>query len=211
MEGMQIEIQLDNCANVVKYQFVPFPSTGGYNTNASAQQLNVQTGAPLGARGYFQSHLDRTNGANADVQIQNFQPNVGWSIDTLNYELQAGTQSLISYQIKNPVLYLSVLDVEPSVNSELIRAAKDKSDGMVRIQTFSWLTFSTQIQPNTTGLFQWTIPVSVTSMKSIFFTLTPTTNYNNINRLKTGFMHRGLVRYRILIDGFPLNADWVTV
>ena len=82
---------------------------------------------------------------------------------------------------------------------------------MVRIQTFSWLTFSTQIQPNTTGLFQWTIPVSVTSMKSIFFTVTPTNNYNNINRLKTGFMHRGLVRYRILIGGFPLNADWVNV
>jgi hypothetical protein len=119
--------------------------------------------------------------------------------------------SQISYQIKNPVLYLSVLDVEPSVNAELIRAAKDKADGMVRIQTFSWLTFSTQIQPYTTGLFQWTIPVSVTSMKSIFFTITPTNNYNDMNRLKTGFMHRGLVRYRILIGGFPLNADWVTV
>ena len=24
-------------------------------------------------------------------------------------------------------------------------------------------------------------------------------------------MHRGLVRYRVLIGGFPLNADWVTV
>ena len=128
-----------------------------------------------------------------------------------SYELQAATAGLISYQIKNPVLYLSVLDVEPSVNSELIRAAKDKVDGMVRIQTFSWLTFSTQIQPNTTGLFHWTIPVSVKLMKSIFFTMTPTNNYNNINRLKTGFMHRGLVRYRILIGGFPLNADWVTV
>ena len=48
-------------------------------------------------------------------------------------------------------------------------------------------------------------------MKSIFFTITPTTNYNNMNRLKSGFMHRGLIRYRILIGGFPLNADWVTV
>ena len=28
MEGMQIEIRLDNCANVV-YQFIPFPTTGG--------------------------------------------------------------------------------------------------------------------------------------------------------------------------------------
>ena len=183
MEGMQIEIQLDNCANVVKYQFVPFPATGGFNVNASAVQLLALTSAPVGQRGYYTSHNVRDDAANADIEARLYQQNLDWSIDTQSYELQRGTQALISYQIKNPVLYLSVLDVEPSVNSELIRAAKDKSDGMVRIQTFSWLTFSTQIQPNTTGLFQWTIPVSVTSMKSIFFKITPTSNYNNFNRL----------------------------
>jgi len=211
MEGMQIELQLDNCANVVKYQFEAFPGVGGYSANANSNTLNGNTFAAAGARGYYGSHSTRSNVGVSDQQAGYYQPNIDWSDETRAFELNAVTAAQISYQIKNPVLYLSVLDVEPSVNAELIRAAKDRSDGMVRIQTFSWLTFSTQVQPNTTGLFQWTIPVSVTSMKSIFFTITPTVNYNNMNRLKTGFMHRGLVRYRVLIGGFPLNADWVTV
>ena len=56
---------------------------------------------------------------------------------------------------KEPCSLLSVLDVKPSVNSELIWAEKDKVDGkyMGYIQIFSWLTFPTQIHPNTTGLF----------------------------------------------------------
>ena len=33
----------------------------------------------------------------------------------------------------------------------------------------------------------------------MFFLLTPTNNYNNINRVKTGFMIRGLVHYHILV------------
>ena len=47
MEGMQIEIQLDNCANVVKYQFEAYPPAGGYDVNASAANLLAATRAPL--------------------------------------------------------------------------------------------------------------------------------------------------------------------
>ena len=165
----------------MKYNFELFPGTSGYDANANSQNVIINTAAPLGARQFFASHQNRFNGVQALIEAHAYNPNLVWSGDTLNWELPTAVQAQISYQIKNPVLYLSVLDVEPSVNAELIRAAKDKADGMVRIQTFSWLTFSTQIQPNTTGLFQWTISVSVTSMKSIFFTISPTNNYNNIN------------------------------
>ena len=47
-----------------------------------------------------------------------------------SYELNTAVAANISYQLQNPALYLSVLDVEPSVNSELIHAAKDRVDGM---------------------------------------------------------------------------------
>ena len=114
--------------------------------------------APLHFRGHYVNHTERSNAAQSDIEITAYQPNTLWSVETMSFELQYPVASQILYQIKNPVLYLSVLDVEPSVNSELIRAAKDKADGMVRIQTFSWLTFSTQVQLNTTpdccnGLF----------------------------------------------------------
>ena len=32
-----------------------------------------------------------------------------------------------------------------------------------------------------------------------------------MNHLKTGFQHRGLLQYRIVVGGMPLNADYVTV
>ena len=88
-------------------------------------------------------------------------------------------------------------------------AAKDPKDGMVRIQTFSWQTFSAYIPGTHTRLYSWTIPVSVTSMKSIFFTLANQNFVGNMNFLKSGFQHCGLLRYRVLLGGFPLNADWV--
>ena len=58
---------------------------------------------------------------------------------------------------------MSCLDVQPAVNAALIKAAKDPRDGLIRIQTFSWVSFSTMVAGATTGTFQWQIPVSVTT------------------------------------------------
>ena len=80
---------------------------------------------------------------------------------------------------------------------------------MIRIQTFSWTTYSytTQILSSiSTGLYSWTILLSVTSMKSIFFTLTNTANPNNVNYEILGFEHCGLKQYHILIGGLPLQC-----
>ena len=32
-----------------------------------------------------------------------------------------------------------------------------------------------------------------------------------MNYLSTQFQHRGLLQYRVVIGGLPLNADWVNV
>ena len=114
-----------------------------------------------------------------------------------------------TYTIYDPKILISCLDVEPSVNEALMSAAKDPKDCMVRIQTFSWQTFSAYIPGTHTRLYSWTIPVSVTSMKIIFFTLANQNFVGNMNFLKSGFEHCGLLRYRVLLGGFPLNADWV--
>jgi hypothetical protein len=145
--------------------------------------------------------------ANADQDLltdDTTEGNYKWNL-TLTY------RNLLSYTITDPKLLISCLDVEPAVNTALINAAKDPRDGMIRIQTFSWSTYTTQINQSNAGLFSWQIPVSVTSMKSIFFTFTDQTKRENMNYLRSGFEHRGLLRYRILIGGLPLNADWVEV
>ena len=127
------------------------------------------------------------------------------------WNLKTARQDYITYTVKDPKLLLSCLDVEPAVNAALMHAAKDPRDGMVRIQTFSWQTFAIQISPNITGNFQWQIPVSVTSLKSLFFVLTNSSTTNDMNYFKTGFEHRGLLQYRVIIGGMPINADFINV
>ena len=85
-------------------------------------------------------------------------------------------------------------------------AAKDPKDCMVRIQTFSWQTFSAYIPGTHTRLYSWTIPVSVTSMKIIFFTLANQNFVGNMNFLKSGFEHCGLLYYRVFLGGFPAEC-----
>jgi len=103
------------------------------------------------------------------------------------------------------------LDVEPVVNASLMNAVKDPCDGLICIQTFSWTTFATQITSGLVGNFQWQIPVSVTSLKSLFFVMTDQTMRQDMNYLNTQFQHCGLLQYRVVIGGLPLNADWVNV
>ena len=69
-------------------------------------------------------------------------------------------------------MLLNCLAVEPVINSTLINAAKDPRDRLIRIQTFSWTTFATQIAAGLVGNFQWQIPVSATSLKTLFFVMT---------------------------------------
>ena len=109
------------------------------------------------------------------------------------------------------ISYKYNFDVEPIVNTTLINAAKDPRDGLIRIQTFSWTTFSTQITAGLVGNFQWQIPVSVTSLKSLFFVMTNQTTRQSMNYLNTQFQHRGLLQSRSVIGGLPLNADWINV
>ena len=41
--------------------------------------------------------------------------------------------------------------------------------------------------------------------------MTNSTTSNNMNYFKTGFEHRGLLNYRVIIGGMPVNADFVNV
>ena len=61
------------------------------------------------------------------------------------------------------------------------------------------------------GNFQWQIPVSVTSLKNLFFVLTNSATTNDMNYFKSGFEHRRLASYRVVIGGMPVNAHFISV
>jgi hypothetical protein len=230
MEGMEIHLQLENLQNCISYVFVP---DDGNSSGTLTSDLVDASGAPTDTdTNFYTSHYGRTSAEIANTQLESFAGGkstgyVAWSnyststtdyattSDSFNlvqqYELASDVRSALSYTITNPKILLSCLDVEPNVNSALVQAAKDPRDGLIRIQTFSWTTLSTQIDGSTTGTTSWTIPLSVTSLKSIFFTLTDQSNSGNMNYMKTGFQHRGLKAYRVLVGGLPLNADWVSI
>ena len=54
-------------------------------------------------------------------------------------------------------------------------------------------------------------PLHGNLLKSLFFVLTDQSTRQNMNYLSTQFQHRGLLQYRVVIGGLPLNADWVNV
>ena len=223
MEGLEIHLQLENIRNCIKYQFTPYPiittaalKAGATGLSDFSNFLANTTTKLLDQSGFWASHyVTDANGVLALPYAQTFSPNTMWMNHTVGglagVGLNDATQSLITYTIKDPKLLLSCLDVEPSVNAALINAAKDPRDGMIRIQTFSWMTLATQIQGSFLGTYSWVIPISVTSLKSIFFTLTNMSTLNNMNYMKTGFEHRGIQSYEFRVGGLPINADAVVV
>jgi hypothetical protein len=218
MEGIEIHLQLETPANCIKYQFVPFSSANASGLASVSAGLDFATNsaAPVQAvTKFITSRIAPVSQAAALTAAQTFSTLCTASLTatdgTIGYGLSAAAQQSITYTVKNPVLLLSCLDVEPSVNAVLINAAKDPRDGMIRIQTFSWMTTATSILGSQLGEFSWVIPVNVTSLKSIFFTFTNTSTLNNMNYLKTGFEHRGILNYHFRVGGLPLNADVTTV
>ena len=59
------------------------------------------------------------------------------------FNLLDETQCNISYSIDDPKTLISCSDVKPAVNAALIKAAKDESNCLIHIQTFSWVNLST--------------------------------------------------------------------
>ena len=70
----------------MKYQFEPFPATGGYNLLANADNLHTATTAPINARGHYTNHTARSNAAQSDTEIGYYKPNAAWDVETASFE-----------------------------------------------------------------------------------------------------------------------------
>ena len=216
MEGMEICLQLEDFANAIKYTFAQ-DLMGGVRKESFKAPPAANSPIPLtrNQRAIDQYPGGSRGGPTRDELMAAIEVTMSrvaeWNYDMKAMILPLAHASKLKYRIKNPSIYISALDVEPNVNAALVRAAKDPRDGMIRIQTHSWLTMTQPIQPNQGGTWSWNIPVSVTSMKSMFFTFTDVTNFNNVNKFKTAFEPRGLIKYRILVGGLPINSEYTYI
>lgn len=115
------------------------------------------------------------------------------------------------YTITKPAIQLNNIYLPGTVGGDIIAAGKSMSpDGRIRIQTHSWRVLSTQILANQTH-FHFPVPISVSSLKALFFTITPDLNSGNIMRSKTQFIQRNMNAYQFYFRGEPVLNQPVRV
>jgi hypothetical protein len=167
-----------------------------YVVDATGQTpcLNFHPQATLLLRRY---HTD--NAANQEF---------GFGIDTRPFSLKTKQRTLpdsivqkIYYEVIDPVYQMSTVIVPPAIDMQIRAQGQQLSpDGRIRLQTHSWQTFSTSIKWDETYL-SYVIPVHVASLKSLFFTITPNDNAQNINADRTQFIMRKLKNYNFKLNG----------
>ena len=120
------------------------------------------------------------------------------------------TTDAMDYTIRDPTLFMNVIRVDPEVDRGLITNAKG-AVGKIRIHTHSWRTFTEALTVNQT-VFNYPLPISVSSLKAVFFTFRPTTTGNDANIVThTGMYKRWLTDYQFWVDGNPIPATPVQV
>jgi len=109
--------------------------------------------------------------------------------------------SKIRYEIFDPVLQMSTIVVPPSIDMQIRSQGMAMSpDGRIRLQNTSWQQFSTTIKWDE-NYISYTIPIHVASLKSLFFTITPNDNSQDINSDRTQFIMRNLSSYNFKLNG----------
>jgi hypothetical protein len=137
-----------------------------------------------------------------------------WSTQTYQGEVNRATQQEFSYSIMRPTLQLNRIYLPKGVGEAIVQAGKDaspdKNPPKIRIQTHSWKVLTANIFTNQ-NVFDYYLQGGWASVKAVFFTLTPSTNMQNISRSKTQFIQRGLLDYQWFYCDEPITAAPVRV
>lgn len=91
-------------------------------------------------------------------------------LDTLLHPINFNTMTVTLY---DPTMFLNLISVDPTTDAALMNSAVG-NDNQIRIHTQTWSSFYQYIPENTTT-YNWNIPIKVSSLKSIYFVLAPTT------------------------------------
>ena len=127
-----------------------------------------------------------------------------WRPIDLRYKcrtLPADIISKIRYEVLDPVYQMSTVVVPPAIDMQIRNQGQQMSpDGRIRLQNTSWQQFSTTIKWDESYI-SYTIPVHVASLKSLFFTITPNNNSQNMNCDRSQFIMRNLNSYNFKLNG----------
>jgi len=225
INGLVIELQLENPAECLGYRFVPIK--GGDidhlpNVNKSSMTTlknNYIAGVTSDAEQLAKIQADQgvwetyvaTSGT-ASKNLRN-RTTVGlgstWQVEP-TAALGSNDFAYLNFVTK-PNIQLNRIAINGSVGDEIVNAGKRASpDGRLRIQTHSWRVLQSQIL-NNSNYFSYAIPINVSSLKAVFFTMTPSANTGKIGRSKTQFIQRKLNAYQFYYGMDPILNQACTV
>lgn len=111
------------------------------------------------------------------------------------------------YHIEDPTIHMNMIRVDPAVDRGIINQWKG-TDGRLRIHSQSWRTYSvTVVAPETTK--NVVIPISVSSMKALFFTFSSPTPTQTMPA--SAFYHRNVIDYQVFIGSVAIPTTPVRI
>ena len=140
-------------------------------------------------------------------------------INGLNYHnTSAGdtANSVASVNIYDPTFFLNMVRVDPTVDAQLIKTARNPDDGNIRIHSRTYSTYQMSLLAGQ-STFEFIIPIKVSSLKAIYFTFAPQTylGYENFTatqgysslggRVMTG---NGAAEATAYTDNRVMNTSW---
>ena len=135
--------------------------------------------------------------------------------------------------INDPTFFLNMVRVDPTVDQQLLEAARSTEDGNIRIHSQTYSSYQMSMAAGN-ATFEYIIPVKVSSLKAIYFTFAPSSygSIENFDRsdgytclagryrtadpgdqrvMKTSWFWNNLNSYQFFIDGKPTPASPVQV
>ena len=216
INGLIIELQLENPCECLGYRFVPMkeadvrtlPKPHGeeddYLINNYMDGVTTDAAQLAAITSYADSWEKYVDSSTVDSQYlkgrTTFATGTTWQVEPT----PASNSNDFKYIVTKPTIQLNRIAINGAVGDEIVNAGKRASpDGRLRVQTHSWRVLQSQILKNS-NYFTYPIPINVSSLKAVFFTMTPSANIGNIARSKTQFIQRKLNAYQFYYGMDPI-------
>ena len=78
----------------------------------------------------------------------------------------------VSVKLYDPTFFLNMVRVDPTVDQQLLEAARSPEDGNIRIHSQTYSSYQMSMLANN-ATFEFIVPIKVSSLKAIYFTFSP--------------------------------------
>ena len=120
---------------------------------------------------------------------------------------EGSTTRTVVYSINDPTIYTNMIRVDPAVDRGIIDASRG-TDGRIRIHTQSWRNYTVAVQTSDT-VRNIIVPISVSSLKALYFTHTCATP-DGIISASSGFK-RYTTSYQLFVGSVAIPTTPVQI